>query len=56
MLPRPGTKRHKDRAANAAATAITLSETEAHRLRELLAAHPVVGARYGEGALKLVNR
>jgi aryl-alcohol dehydrogenase-like predicted oxidoreductase len=56
IIPIPGTKRRKYLEENAAAAAITLSETEAHRLRELLAAHPVVGARYGEGALKLVNR
>ena len=56
IVPIPGTKRRNYLEENAAAAAVTLSETEAQRLRALLAAHPVVGARYGEGALKLVNR
>ncbi len=56
IIPIPGTKRRGYLEENAAAAAVTLSETEAQRLRALLAAHPVVGARYGEGALQLVNR
>ena len=56
IIPIPGTKRRKYLEENAAATEVGLSTTERQRLQELLAAHPVVGARYGDGALKLVNR
>ena len=56
IIPIPGTKRRKYLEENAAATEVVLSTTERQRLQELLAAHPVVGARYGDGALKLVNR
>ncbi|WP_035564174.1 aldo/keto reductase [Hymenobacter sp. IS2118] len=56
IVPIPGTKRRKYLEENAAAAEITLSETDKQRLTQLLAAHPIAGARYGEGALKLVNR
>ncbi len=56
IVPIPGTKRREYLDENAAAAEITLSETDIQRLKQLLAAHPVAGARYGEGALKLVNR
>ncbi|GAC1603520.1 MAG: aldo/keto reductase [Hymenobacter sp.] len=56
IIPIPGTKRRKYLEENTAAADVALSEADTQRLRELLAAHPVVGARYGEGALKLVNR
>ncbi|MBJ6108316.1 aldo/keto reductase [Hymenobacter sp. BT523] len=55
IVPIPGTKRRKYLEDNAAAVAVTLTPEERQRLAALLAAHPVVGARYGEGALKLVN-
>lgn len=56
ILPIPGTKRRKYLDENAAAADVSLSATDTQRLRELLAANPIVGARYNEGALKLVNR
>lgn len=56
IIPIPGTKRPKYLEENAAAAAIELTTDDLDQLRTLLAAHPVVGARYGEGALKLVNR
>jgi len=56
LVPIPGTKRPKYLAENAAAAAVALSPADLQRLAGLLATHPVVGARYGEGALKLVNR
>ena len=56
IIPIPGTKRRKYLEENAAAAAVELSEVEQQQLRELLVTHPIVGARYGEGALKLVNR
>ena len=56
LIPIPGTKRIKYLEENVAAAAVTLTAADLRRVRELLAAHPVVGARYGAGALKLVNR
>lgn len=56
IVPIPGTKRRKYLEENAGAVAVALSAAELQQLADLLAAHPVVGARYGEGALKLVNR
>ncbi|UOQ97105.1 aldo/keto reductase [Hymenobacter sp. 5317J-9] len=55
IVPIPGTKQRKYLEDNAAAASVTLSPDEQQRLAALLAAHPVVGARYGEGALRLVN-
>lgn len=56
IIPIPGTKRPKYLEENAAAAAITLTTDDLDQLRTLLAAHPVVGARYGESAARLVNR
>jgi aryl-alcohol dehydrogenase-like predicted oxidoreductase len=56
LVPIPGTKRRKYLEENAAAVAVALSAGDLQRLEALLAAHPVIGARYGEGALQLVNR
>ena len=56
IIPIPGTKRRKYLEENTAAAAVELSEADEQRLRDLLAAHPIAGARYSEGALKLVNR
>ena len=41
---------------NAGAAEVALTPAETQQLQELLAARPVAGARYGEGALRLVNR
>ena len=56
LIPIPGTKRRRYLEENAAAAAVCLSPTDLQQLHALLAAHPVVGARYGEAALGLVNR
>ena len=56
IIPIPGTKRPKYLEENAAAADVVLTADDLDQLRALLAAHPVVGARYGAGALKLVNR
>ncbi len=56
LVPIPGTKRRKYLVENAAAADVELGAADVQRLQALLAAHPVVGARYNEGALKLVNR
>ena len=56
LIPIPGTKRVNYLEENAAAAEAAFSVAEAQQLRELLATHPVAGARYGEKALQLVNR
>ena len=56
IVPIPGTKHRKYLEENAAAAAVLLTADDLQQLRHLLAAHPIVGARYGEGALRLVNR
>ena len=56
LLPIPGTKRIQSLEENAAAAAVVLTPADLQALQALLAAHPVVGARYSEGALRLVNR
>ena len=56
LIPIPGTKRRQYLEENAGAVDVDLSETDKQQLRDLLTTHPIVGARYGEGALKLVNR
>ena len=56
LLPIPGTKRRSYLEENVAAADVELAPADLQQLATLLAAHPVVGARYGEGALKLVNR
>lgn len=56
LLPIPGTKRVKYLEENAAAATVSLSPAAIQQLQALLAAHPVVGARYGESAARLVNR
>ena len=56
LLPIPGTKQPKYLEENAAAAAVALTPADWQRVADLLAAHPVAGARYGEAALKLVNR
>ena len=56
LLPIPGTKRPQYLEENSGAAAVMLTPADLQRVADLLAAHPVVGARYGEAALKLVNR
>ena len=56
LLPIPGTKRPQYLEENSGAAAIVLAPADLQCVADLLTAHPVVGARYGEAALKLVNR
>ncbi|WP_128547633.1 aldo/keto reductase [Larkinella soli] len=56
VIPIPGTKRRKYLEENAAAADIALTDTDLRNIAEILKNHPVVGERYSEGALKLVNR
>jgi len=55
LIPIPGTKRRKYLEENVAASEVNLTAVELQQISDLLAAHPVVGARYGEGAMRLVN-
>jgi aryl-alcohol dehydrogenase-like predicted oxidoreductase len=56
MIPIPGTKRRKYLEENAAAVDITLSQKELESIEALIQKYPDTGARYGEGAMKTVNR
>ncbi|MBC8152802.1 MAG: aldo/keto reductase, partial [Bacteroidetes bacterium] len=55
IIPIPGTKRRAYLEANAGAVNLVLTQADLTHIRQLLATHPVVGQRYTEGALKLVN-
>ncbi len=56
MIPIPGTKRVKYLEENAAAVDIVLTPDDLATLNGIFEKYPNVGARYGEGALKLVNK
>lgn len=56
MIPIPGTKRVKYLEENAAAVDITLTPEDLITLNDIFEKYPNVGARYSEGALKLVNK
>lgn len=56
IIPIPGTKRIKYLLENAAAVDITLSADDLAILNGIFEKYPNVGARYGEGAMKLVNK
>ncbi|HXR98733.1 MAG TPA: aldo/keto reductase [Terriglobales bacterium] len=56
IVPIPGTKRIKYLEMNVAATAIRLTSTEAASLAAALPPEAVVGARYPEGGMRVVNR
>lgn len=55
MIPIPGTKRIKYLEENAGAVNVSLSNDNVETIGNIIARHPDVGARYGEGAMKLVN-
>lgn len=55
IIPIPGTKKRKYLEENAGAVNITLSDADLEAIAELTARYPNTGARYSEGALKLVN-
>lgn len=56
IIPIPGTKRKKYLEENAAAADIILSQKDLEHIDALLEKYPDMGQRYGEGAMKLVNR
>ncbi|WP_316833128.1 aldo/keto reductase [Pedobacter aquatilis] len=55
LIPIPGTKRVKYLEQNAAATEINLSSADLKTIDAILSKYPNTGARYAEGAMKLVN-
>ena len=54
IVPIPGTKRRKYLAENIAAVSILLTDEDRHALAHTLP--PVSGPRYGEAAMKLIDR
>ena len=56
IIPIPGTKKTKYLRENARAIDIQLNADQLSEIGKILDAHPVHGARYTEGALKLVNK
>ena len=55
IIPIPGTKKRKYLEENAGAVNITLSAADLETIAQLTARYPNTGARYSEGALKLIN-
>lgn len=55
IIPIPGTKKVKYLEQNAAATEVTLSDTDLNNISQIMQKYPNTGARYPEGAMKLVN-
>jgi aryl-alcohol dehydrogenase-like predicted oxidoreductase len=55
IIPIPGTKRIPYLEENIAAANIELSTADLETVDSILKKYPNVGARYSEGALKLVN-
>ncbi|WP_199139488.1 aldo/keto reductase [Pedobacter sp. ASV12] len=55
IIPIPGTKKRKYLQENAGAVEVQLSGAELNAIEEILKKYPNVGARYAEGAMKLVN-
>lgn len=56
IIPIPGTKKRKYLEENAGAAAVKLSPADLQEIDTLLKKFPIVGERYSEGGMKLVNR
>lgn len=56
IIPIPGTKRRKYLLENAGAVEITLNDKDLAEIETLLALYPNTGARYNEGAYRLVDK
>jgi len=54
--PIPGTTKQHRLEENLGGTAVELTPDDLHRLNEATAAIPVQGARYSEGAQKMIDR
>ena len=55
IVPIPGTKRRSYLEDNAGAADVTLTPEELRRIDEIAPKDVAVGARYAEGAMRLVN-
>ncbi|HEX7753754.1 MAG TPA: aldo/keto reductase [Niabella sp.] len=55
IIPIPGTKKRKYLEENAAAVDVVLTQSDLEAIEALLKKYPDTGARYSEGAMKLVN-
>lgn len=55
IIPIPGTKKRKYLEENAGAVDVDLSKQDLVAIDDLIAKYPDTGARYSEGAMKLVN-
>ena len=55
IIPIPGTKKRKYLVENSVAPEIVLSPSDISAIETLVASFPDIGARYSEGAMKLVN-
>lgn len=55
IIPIPGTKKRKYLEENAGAADVQLTATDLNAIAAVLDKYPNVGARYAEGAMKLVN-
>lgn len=55
IIPIPGTKKRKYLEENAAAVDVVLTQSNLEAIEALLKKYPDTGARYSEGAMKLVN-
>ena len=56
IIPIPGTKKRKYLEENAGAADIRLTQSDLSDIDSLIIKYPDIGQRYGEGAMKLVNR
>jgi aryl-alcohol dehydrogenase-like predicted oxidoreductase len=55
MIPIPGTKKRRYLVENVSAIDVELSESELDLIERIVERHPNIGARYSEGAWRLVN-
>ncbi|NQX38653.1 Predicted oxidoreductase [Pedobacter steynii] len=55
IIPIPGTKKRKYLEENAAAVEVNLSDSDLQAISKVIEQYPNTGARYSEGALKMVN-
>jgi aryl-alcohol dehydrogenase-like predicted oxidoreductase len=55
IIPIPGTKKRKYLEENVGAIEVNLTATDLVVINELIQQYPVIGERYSEGAMKLVN-
>ncbi|MEO5603197.1 MAG: aldo/keto reductase [Cyclobacteriaceae bacterium] len=56
IIPIPGTKKRKYLEENAGSVDIRLTKGDLSNIDSLIVKYPDIGQRYGEGAMKLVNR